>query len=426
MAVVGGQWGDEGKGRFIDYLAREADIIARCTGGNNAGHTVVVGDKKHVFHLLPSGILYTDKLNIIGNGTVINPKVLLDEIAELHKNGCEHPNLAVSGDAHVIMPYHIDLDALKSKGKIGTTGRGIGPAYMDKAERTGIRMNDLLNKSALEEKLRQNFPEKASIFAADKKLEMEYKNENFLRRVLEDYIGYGKKLINYITDTRSLLAEADRQGRKILLEGAQGTLLSVDHGTYPYVTSSECSAAGLASGAGLFRSMKVISIVKAYTTRVGNGPFPTELNDITGGTLRSSGKEYGATTGRPRRCGWLDAVALRHALGINGSSIALSKIDVLNGLEELKICTAYSYEGEPTMHNGALVGKGAVLTRFPTDSRMLTQCKAVYGYAQPGWTTLDGKLPRTAELYMDAIETLTGAKIEMASNGAERERIIIY
>ena len=429
VAVVGGQWGDEGKGKFIDYLAKEANIIARGTGGNNAGHTVIVGDKKYVFHLLPSGILYQDKLNIIGNGTVIDPKVLLDELGSLHKDSYipDVHNLAISGDAHVIMPYHVHLDILKSKGKIGTTGRGIGPAYMDKAERTGIRMNDLLNKSLLEEKLVHNFSEKAKIFAAagDNKGAAAYNDDEFLHDILVEYSEYGRRLRGYIKDTRSLITEADRQGRKILLEGAQGTLLSVDHGTYPYVTSSECSAAGLASGVGLFRDMKVISIVKAYTTRVGNGPFPTELTDTTGDALRASGSEYGATTGRPRRCGWLDAVALKYSLGINGSSIAISKIDVLNGLDELKICTAYQYDGEPVRYNGTKLEKGMILTNFPTESRVLSQCKPVYGYTQPGWTTLKGDLPKGAYLYLEAIKALTDANIEIISNGAERDQIIL-
>lgn len=428
MTVVGGQWGDEGKGKFIDYLAREADIIARGTGGNNAGHTVTVGDKKYVFHLLPSGILYQDKLNIIGNGTAIDPKVLLDELCSLRKDSYipDVPNLAISGDAHVIIPYHVHMDLLKSKGKIGTTGRGIGPAYMDKAERVGIRMNDLLNKKTLEEKLRHNFSEKAKIFEAfgDSKGAATYRDEEYLYNTLVNYSEHGRRLRDYITDTRHILAEADRQGKKILLEGAQGTLLSVDHGTYPYVTSSECSVAGLSSGVGLFRDMKVISIVKAYTTRVGNGPFPTELTDSTGEYLRDKGNEYGATTGRPRRCGWLDAVALRYCLGINGNSIALSKIDVLNGLDELNICTAYKYEGEPLMHNGRKLQKDAILTEFPTDSQVLSQCKPIYGYTQPGWTT-QNELPKQARLYMEAVEALTGAKIEIASDGAERNKIIL-
>lgn len=427
VAIIGGQWGDEGKGKFIDHLAEQADIIARGTGGNNAGHTVVVNGKKHIFHLLPSGILYQDKLNIIGNGTVIDPAVLLSEIEKLKQNGHDAKNLAISGDAHVIIPYHVDLDALKSKTKIGTTGRGIGPAYMDKAERIGIRMNDLLNPAILKAKMKSNFDEKRKqilILATEDRAAYEdkYSKESF-SKMLNQYLLYGEMLEPYISDTREILRKAEEEGKKILLEGAQGTLLSIDHGTYPFGTSSECSAAGLASGVGLLRNMAVLSVVKAYTTRVGNGPFPTELNDETGERLRQVGAEYGSTTGRPRRCGWLDAVALRYSLGINGNSIMISKMDVLTGMDEINICTAYRYEGEPTRYNGKLLTPGDLLETFPTDSNILEHCKPVYGYTQPGWKEDLSLKPKLSKLYIEAIKLLTGAEVKMVSYGPEREKI---
>ncbi len=415
IAVVGGQWGDEGKGKFIDYLAKEADIIARGTGGNNAGHTIVLNGAKHIFHLLPSGILHKNKLNLIGNGTVIDPKVLLEEIETLEKAGyyVDQENLAISGDAHVILPYHVEIEARGAKEKIGTTGRGIGPTYIDKAARCGVRMNDLTNYSILEEKVKQNLKEKKGEYP-----------EQELEDTVQAYTKYGLKLFTYIKDTRTILKNAHDQGKKILLEGAQGTLLSMDHGTYPFVTSSECSAAGLASGVGLLRDMKVLSVVKAYTTRVGNGPFPSELNNSLGELIRQTGAEYGATTGRPRKCGWLDAVALKHTLGINGNSIVVSKLDVLGGLEEIKICTQYLYSGPQVPYNGAIITNGQQIDFFPTDSRILENCKPVYEYIQPGWSgTVKDKLPELASMYLNAISCITGAKIEMVSYGAEREKM---
>lgn len=387
---------------------------------------MIANGKKHIFHLLPSGILYQNKLNIIGNGTVIDPEVLIKEIATLSP-GQDLNNLSISGDAHVIMQYHIDLDALKSKAKIGTTGRGIGPAYIDKADRCGIRINDLLNKCTLEDKLRKNWEEKKKqIGQLSPELCKEKYTEEDFSRLLSSCLERGQTLKKYVADTREILNSAYENGKRILLEGAQGTLLSMDHGTYPYVTSSECSAAGLASGVGLLRDMKVLSVVKAYTTRVGNGAFPTELTNYLGKRIQETGKEYGATTGRPRRCGWLDALGLKHALGINGSSVAISKLDVLNNLEEVKICTAYRYEGETIYYNEDQLIKGAVIDFFPTDSRILENCKPIYGYTQPGWTSSNGNMPRMAELYLTAIEMLTGAKIELVSNGPERDQMLIY
>ncbi|MFH1333259.1 MAG: adenylosuccinate synthase [archaeon] len=440
ISVVGGQWGDEGKGKFIDNLAEQADVIARGTGGNNAGHTVVVDGKKYIFHLLPSSILHKNKVNIIGNGTVIDPKVLLEEIKKLQALGHSADNLKLSGDAHVIMCYHQDLDFLKSMKKIGTTGRGIGPAYIDKAARCGIRINDLLNPSTLKEKIRLNIEEKRQtiIELAPQDAEMfdslgltieskefyskKYSDKN-IPKLSEMYHEYGKELEKYVADTRAIMREAAEQNKNILLEGAQGLLLSMDHGTYPYVTSSECSAAGLASGVGLMRNGKALSVVKAYTTRVGNGPFPTELKDKLGEQIRTTGGEYGATTGRPRRCGWLDAVALRHLVGINGPHIVISKIDILTGLDELKICTEYLYEGEEISYNGKKLTTGTKIDFFPTDSTVLEKCKPIYGYSQPGWKEDISTMPRISKLYLEAIKLLTGAQIEMVSYGAEREKI---
>jgi len=413
IVVVGTQWGDEGKGRVIDLLARKVDAVVRYQGGSNAGHTVIVNGEKFVFHLIPSGILHPGKKGIIGNGVVIDPQQLLEEMQELQKRGVDVGNIYISSNAHVVMPYHKDLEAweesLRGDKKIGTTGRGIGPCYMDKASRRGIRMGDLLEKKVLEEKLRINLKIYTSI------LGINYSKKELLERMLE----YGKKLKKYITDTSLLINNLIKEKKDILFEGAQGTLLDIDHGTYPYVTSSNCAAGGVCTGAGISPRdiSKVIGVAKAYTTRVGEGPFPTELKNKTGEMLRKKGNEFGATTGRPRRCGWFDGVALRYATRINRlDELILTKLDVLDGLDKVKICVAYRY-------------KNKILYEFPATESQWWECEPVYEEMK-GWKEDTSKvscyeaLPQAARNYIKRIEEISNVPIKLFSVGPQREEML--
>ncbi len=420
LVVVGAQWGDEGKGKIIDLLTERADIVARYQGGHNAGHTVVVGMDEFILHLIPSGILHKGKKCVIGNGVVVDPAALLDEMEGLRQRGVRFDDsLLISRNAHLIMPYHraLDIASEKMKGanKIGTTGRGIGPSYADKISRKGIRMADLLDPEVFREKV------SAAIGEANFLLERYYHaplvNQD---QVIEEYLAYGQRLKKYIDDTSVFLGEAIKKGKKVLAEGAQGTHLDVDHGTYPFVTSSSPTAGGACTGLGIGPGSvnEVVGIVKAYTTRVGSGPFPTELTDKTGELLRERGREYGATTGRPRRCGWLDIVLLRHSVRVNGfTNIAVTKLDVLDTLDEIKICTGYKF-------------KGKVLTEMPAELSVLEQCVPQY-ITMPGWkqTTIGirkyGDLPKKARTYLEKLSRLCGVKPSIISTGARRDETII-
>ncbi|MEW5762426.1 MAG: adenylosuccinate synthase [Bacillota bacterium] len=418
VVLVGAQWGDEGKGKITDYLAADADFVVRYQGGNNAGHTVVVGDEVFRLHLIPSGILYPEKTCVIGNGVVIDPAVLIKELDTLAARGVKMARLVISERAHVILPYHRYLDELeedrKGAGRIGTTRRGIGPAYVDKVGRTGIRMADLLDRDVLAQKIRRNLEEKNRLFErvfGAAPLDAE--------GVIRDYTTYASRLAPLVADASLLLNEAIEQGKNILFEGAQGTLLDVDHGTYPYVTSSNPTAAAAAVGAGIgpTRIDCVVGVVKAYTTRVGEGPFPTELKDETGNRLREGGGEYGTTTGRPRRCGWLDAVIVRYAARINGLDyLAVTKLDVLTGLETVRICRAYRYRGQ-------------LLTEFPARLSVLAEAEPVYEEL-PGWRENIGgvrryeDLPPQAQEYLDRLTELTGVPVALVGVGSRREQII--
>ncbi len=419
IVLIGAQWGDEGKGKIIDVLTERSDYVVRYQGGNNAGHTVKVGSEQFILHLIPSGILHANKICIIGNGVVVDPAALLAEIDQLHTRGIRvDGNLFVSELAHLIFPYHRKLDQLKEgskKGvKIGTTGRGIGPAYIDKVARVGIRIADLLDKKVFEKKLRENLAEKNEIL---KKL---YNTEPFaFDEINAQYQGYAEKIRKYCVDVGLILQEAIAKKKNILFEGAQGTLLDIDFGTYPYVTSSNASAGGACVGSGVGPKYidKVIGVVKAYTTRVGEGPFPTELPSKLGEILREEGAEYGATTGRPRRCGWFDAVVCRHAVEVNGlEALAITKLDVLDRLKSIMICTGYRH-GNVTYR------------RFPANIENLSSCEPVYE-EHAGWlsSTRTAKrledLPENAKKYLRRIEELLGVPIEIISVGAEREETI--
>jgi len=419
VIVVGAQWGDEGKGKLVDVLTEKARFVARYQGGHNAGHTVVIKNEKFVLHLIPSGILHKDTVCIIGNGVVVEPSALLEEMEGLRAQGVRvGDNLLVSKAAHLIMPYHLALDRAgeRSRGKkcIGTTGRGIGPAYVDKMARSGIRVGDLLSPGLFMEKL------SANLKGVNFLLRKLYGEPGFsARKVFDSYMGYAGLLRRHIADTDVILNEAAASGKNILLEGAQGTLLDIDHGTYPYVTSSSAVAGGACIGTGMgpTRIDRVLGVVKAYTTRVGGGPFPTELNDAVGEDIRMRGGEFGATTGRPRRCGWLDTVVLRHAAMINGlSGIAVTKLDILDGLKKIKICTAYRH-------------KGRVYSHYPKDLEVFSNCTPVYEELD-GWncSTLGirdfSKLPPKARAYIRRIEELTGVKADFISTGQKRDELI--
>lgn len=414
VVVVGTQWGDEGKGKITDFLSENAEVIARYQGGNNAGHTIKFNGETYKLHLIPSGIFYSDKICVIGNGMVVDPKALVQELAYLHEKGVTTDNLRISNRAHVILPYHLKLDEVEenSKGdnKIGTTKKGIGPAYMDKAARVGIRIADLLDKEVFEEKLARNLADKNRL------LERIYETEGFkMEDILDEYYEYGQQVKKYVCDTSVVLNDSLDDGRRVLFEGAQGVMLDIDQGTYPFVTSSNPVAGGVAigSGVGPTKIKHVVGVSKAYTTRVGDGPFPTELNNEIGDQIREVGREYGTTTGRPRRVGWFDSVVVRHARRVSGiTDLSLNSIDVLTGIDTLKICTAYSYKGE-------------IIEEFPASLKVLADCEPVYEEL-PGWTeditackSLD-ELPANARHYLERVSQLTGIPLSVFSVGPDR------
>jgi len=421
VAIIGAQWGDEGKGKVVDLFTHEADIVVRFQGGNNAGHTLVVNGKKTVLHLVPSGALHPNKLCVIGNGVVVDPEILIKEIEALKAQGhlASDEQLRISEQAHVIMPYHKLIDQarerLRGEGMIGTTGRGIGPAYEDKVARVGIRFVDLLEEDTFREKLERNIQEKNFYLKAilkEKALDFD--------EIHDSYGKFREKLKGYVTNTGLLLDQQIRAGKRVLFEGAQGTLLDVDHGTYPYVTSSSTITGGACSGSGVGPQhiQQVIGISKAYTTRVGSGPFPTELDGPDGETLRREGAEFGATTGRSRRCGWFDDVGVRHAVRMNGmTGIALTKLDVLTGFRRIPICTAYRYDGK-------------LITEFPASSKVMQNAHPVYE-EMDGWTQpLDNvrkfsDLPKSAQKYVRRIEEIIGTEIILVSVGPGREQTIL-
>jgi len=417
--VVGAQWGDEGKGKLIDILSKDADITARYQGGNNAGHTVCVGDKEYIFHLLPSAILHKGKVCVIGNGVVVDPVALLGEIDGLKKSGLNVTarGLKISGRCHIVMPYHRILDGLretKRKNKIGTTGRGIGPCYADKVTRCGIRMVDLLNPGVLRSKLEDNLREKNEVF---RKV---FKQKKFsFDKIYKEYIQYGKKLKPYVCDTALFLNDAIDRKKSILFEGAQGTFLDIDFGTYPFVTSSNSIVGGACAGSGVAPTKidQSIACVKAYTTRVGEGPFPTEFFTKLKHEIRKKGNEFGATTGRPRRCGWFDSLLVRYAVIINGiSALAIMKLDVLDDLPKLKICTGYKY-------------KGKIFRDFPMDFEVLNRAKPMYEEMDGWMTPTTGvrkykDLPVNARKYIKRLEELLKVNVKYVSIGTKRDQII--
>ncbi len=415
--IVGAQWGDEGKGKIVDHLSEKIDIVARYQGGANAGHTVVIGDQQYVLHLIPSGIFHPQVTCVIGNGVVIDPIALMDEIRQLQQLNIEiSGRLLISHNAHLIMPYHKLLDTIREQSaeKIGTTGRGIGPAYIDKFMRVGIRIDDLLDRDVFVAKLKRNIEEKNQIL---KKI---YGNPELdVDKIVTEYEEFDKLIDEYITDTALFLNKALREGKQILAEGAQGALLDVDHGTYPFVTSSNPTSGGACTGLGIPPTSvtSILGVVKAYTTRVGNGPFPTEQSNEIGETIRKTGGEYGATTGRPRRCGWFDAVALRYSAMINGiTQIAVTKLDVLDEFDHLKVCTGYMLDGK-------------MLKSFPTDVRSLETLTPIYETFE-GWKSPTSSirsfndLPAMARNYLKALASFTGTKLQIVSVGPRRDQTI--
>jgi len=421
VVLIGAQWGDEGKGKVVDYFAAKADVVVRFQGGNNAGHTLVVGGEKIILHLIPSGILHPGKLCIIGNGLVIDPKVLCEEIDLLKSKGHfkDDSRLKISERGQLILPYHRLIDVAsedkKGKGKIGTTGRGIGPAYADKASRIGFRFCDLKNPRLLKQKLGQCIEEKNIYLTRVCGAEPLNTDE-----VIEEFMGYSTRLAHYADDTSLLLNKLIAQRKRILFEGAQGTMLDLDHGTYPFVTSSNTVAAAACVGAGISPRLvdRIIGISKAYTTRVGGGPFPTELTDKTGERIRERGGEYGATTGRPRRCGWIDLVQLKYAARINGlTDLVITKLDVLSGIDPLMVCTGYKY-------------KGKVLKDFPAEAEVLDRVQPVLKKIR-GWKEDIGRirdlddLPGSAKSYLKMIESELQVPILAVSVGKERNEIIV-
>ena len=420
LVIIGAQWGDEGKGKIVDILARDTDIVVRYQGGSNAGHTVINERGTYIFHLIPSGILYRGMTCVIGNGVVVDPGSLLEEMDRLQAKGITFgKNFAISQRAHLILPYHkaIDRASEQSKGsrKIGTTGRGIGPSYADKMARIGILMGDLLNPTLFKRKLEENLVEMNWF------LERLYKVDTFqVDKVFDQYMGYADRLKNHIVDTTMLLNRAIEKNKTVLFEGAQGTHLDVDFGTYPYVTSSSAAAGGACTGTGVGPTMidAVMGIAKAYTTRVGSGPFPSELTDEVGRGLQERGKEFGSTTGRARRCGWFDAVVVRHATVVNGlTSLALTKLDVLDGCKELKLCTGYRYNG-------------IIHKTMPADLDVLANCEPIYQRMKGGSTATTGttsykQLPAEAKRYLARIEELVECRIDMISTGSKRAETIM-
>jgi len=419
LVVLGTQWGDEGKGKIVDLLSPSFDVVARYQGGHNAGHTVYVKGKKIILHIIPSGILHKSKLCVIGNGVVLSPGEFLDEISQLKKYGVEiDDNIVISKNAHIILPYHSLVEKIseKRKGvkKIGTTCRGIGPAYVDKAARQGIRAGDLLNFNVLKERIEQNVEEKNIYLAHYGMLLIDPK------KVLDEYLKYASKLVKYIKDVSFLLDKKIKEGNSVLFEGAQGTLLDIDHGTYPFVTSSNSTAGGACTGLGVSPDKidGVLGVTKAYTTRVGMGPFPTEIFNEKGKLLLERGNEFGATTGRPRRCGWFDAVILAYSCRLGGiKKIALTKPDILDGFEEVLVCVGYKYKGE-------------MLETFPTESWVLEKVKPQYrtlrGWKKPVKGVTDFTLLPEAFLdYIKIIEELIQVKISIISTGMAREDTIL-
>jgi adenylosuccinate synthase len=416
IAVIGAQWGDEGKGKIVDLLAPGFSFVARYQGGHNAGHTVYVRGEKFVLHLIPSGILHPRVTCVIGNGVVVDPEALFKEIDGLTAHGiATEGRVLVSDKAHLILPYHRELDVLsearRGERRIGTTSRGIGPAYEDKIARRGLRVCDLTHPDAVEEQVRENVSARNKVIV-DSHLDW--------HAVLNDLLTLGERLRPLIADTSALLVQVMARGEHVLFEGAQGSLLDVDHGTYPFVTSSNASIGGVCTGLGVPAKAidGVLGVTKAYTTRVGEGPLPTELLDDMGARLRESGQEYGASTGRPRRCGWFDAVAVRYAVRVNGlDALALTKLDVLDGMETLKICTGYRH--------GDLI-----LTDFPADLQLLAECEPVYE-SVPGWDQPTrsvrrfGDLPQRARDYVQALEEVSGAPAAIISTGSDRDDTIL-
>lgn len=419
VIIVGTQWGDEGKGKIVDYLANKAQYVVRSQGGSNAGHTVVVDNVKYKLRLLPSGILHKDKVCIIGNGVVIEPKVFLSEIDGLIEKKVNMSNLKISNRAHVLMPYHKILDELQEEdlgeNKLGTTKNGIGPCYMDKASRLGIRIVDLMNKEVFAKKLKFNVELKNKLL---KKL---YNHDGInYEELLKEYLEYADRLRPYVADTTTILNKAIKEKKNILFEGAQATMLDLDHGTYPFVTSSYPAAGGACTGSGVGprKIDNVIGVVKAYSTRVGEGPFPSELFDDVGQFIRDKGGEYGTVTGRARRCGWLDACVIKYASYINGlDSIAITRLDILDELEKLKICVAYKYNGE-------------ILEDYPADLDILSKVEPVYEEFD-GWKTSTtnireyDKLPENAKKYLKRLSEVIDTEISIVSVGAGRDETII-
>ena len=418
--IVGTQWGDEGKGKITDLLARDMDMVVRYQGGNNAGHTVVIKDETFKLHLIPSGIFYPRVTCVIGNGVVVDPAVLVQEIGGLRQRGFDCANLKISSQAHLIFPYHRDLDAAQEQkheaGRIGTTNRGIGPCYVDKFNRRGIRVWDFQKPDVFRQKLEWNIKEKSFLLNNFYDYKVDYNAD----RIINDYFAlYEQFRALIVEESTVVIGTAIDANRKILMEGAQGTMLDVDHGTYPYVTSSNPIAGGACSGAGFgpVEIDEVIGVAKAYFTRVGGGPFPTEISGGMGDQLRERGGEYGTTTGRPRRCGWYDGVVMRHAAKVNGvTQLAITKLDVLDAVDKIDICVAYEFEGKR-------------INDFPTDINKLAKCQPVYE-SLPGWKqdlsqiTDYAKLPANAKKYLDRLAELSEARVALISVGAERGQII--
>ncbi|MCH4460362.1 adenylosuccinate synthase [Staphylococcus haemolyticus] len=416
IVVVGTQWGDEGKGKITDFLAEQADVIARFSGGNNAGHTIQFGGETYKLHLVPSGIFYKDKLAVIGNGVVVDPVALLKELDGLNERGVSTSNLRISNRAQVILPYHLSQDEYEERrrgdNKIGTTKKGIGPAYVDKAQRIGIRMADLLEKETFERRLKENIEVKNAYFKG-------MFNETCPRfdEIFDEYYAAGQRLKEFVTDTSKILDDAFVAEEKVLFEGAQGVMLDIDHGTYPFVTSSNPVAGNVTVGTGVGPTFvsKVIGVCKAYTSRVGDGPFPTELFDEDGHHIREVGREYGTTTGRPRRVGWFDSVVLRHSRRVSGiTDLSINSIDVLTGLDTVKICTAYELDGEE-------------ITEYPANLDQLRRCKPIFEEL-PGWEeditgcrTLE-ELPDNARKYLERISELCNVRISIFSVGPDRDQ----
>jgi adenylosuccinate synthase len=416
LTVIGAQWGDEGKGKIVDLLTPRFSIVARYQGGHNAGHTVYVRGQKFVLHLIPSGILHPGVSCVIGNGVVVDPTALFAEVDELARLGVDVAGrLFVSDRAHLILPYHRELDVLsearRGERRIGTTSRGIGPAYEDKIARRGIRVSDLANRSVLEEGVRENVKARNRVIK-DTTLDWQ--------QVYDELVAFGERIKPWVVDASVMLNAAIKSGKAVMFEGAQGTLLDIDHGTYPFVTSSNASAGGVCTGLGVPPKSvgTVLGVVKAYTTRVGEGPLPTELTGEMGDRLRESGQEYGASTGRPRRCGWYDAVAVRFSARVSGiDTLALTKLDVLDGLESINLCTGYRL-GD------------SVIEDFPADLKQLAACEPIYetlpGWSQPtrGATTVEA-LPAEARAYVRRLEEVTGVPAGIISTGSDREETII-